>query len=220
MSQWLQEKQLVIATARRMISAGLAIGTSGNVSVRLPSSGGRDIIAITPSSLPYETLEPDDIQVIGFNGDTVEGSLDPSMETSLHIDIYEARPNINAIIHTHSVSASAAAVLGRDIPPVTEEQVIYLGGEIRCAPYAPSGTPELAAAARESLGDRSGVLLGNHGAVGTGIDMPSAFTACELIEKTARVYLLTLAAGGANPLPDGAVTSWKAYYDRQQETGV
>ena len=116
------------------------------------------------------------------------------------ISIFRARNNVNAIIHTHSVHASAVAVAGRDIPPILEEQVVYLGGEIRCAPFAPSGSPELAQAARDYLGDRSGVLLMNHGAIGTGRDMD--------------------AAGAANPLPPGTVAQWKSCYDQNQSAGA
>ncbi|MCJ7605808.1 MAG: class II aldolase/adducin family protein [Dehalococcoidales bacterium] len=220
MSRWQEQKQLVLATARRMVARGLVAGTSGNVSLRLPAAGGKEMIAVTPSSLPYDTLTADDIQVIGFDGQTVEGTLAPSIETSLYISIFRARNNVNAIIHTHSVHASAVAVAGRDIPPILEEQVVYLGGEIRCAPFAPGGSPELAQAARDYLGDRSGVLLMNHGAIGTGRDMDAAFAAGELIEHTARIYLLALSAGAANPLPPGTVAQWKSCYDQNQSAGA
>lgn len=220
MSRWEKQKQLVLAAARRMAAQGLVTGTSGNVSLRLPATGGEEMMAVTPSSLPYDTLTADDIQVVGFDGQAIEGTLAPSTETGLYISIYQARNNVNAIIHTHSVHASAVAVTGRDIPSILEEQVVYLGGEIRCAPFSPSGSPELAQAARDYLGDRSGVLLMNHGAIGTGWDMDAAFAAGELIEHTARIYLLALSAGEANPLPPPAITFWKARYDNTRRAGT
>jgi ribulose-5-phosphate 4-epimerase/fuculose-1-phosphate aldolase len=130
----------------------------------------------------------------------------------LHIGIYKARKDINAVIHTHSVYASAAAVAGREIPPILDDQVAFLGGEIKLARYAPSGSPELANATVAALGDRNGVLLANHGAVGTGRTMRDAFTACELIEKTAKIYLLAMFMGKVNPLTAGAIEAAKAIY--------
>ena len=220
MSQWQQQKEAVLAAARRMVERGLVSGTSGNVSLRLPRHQGRDILAITPSSLAYDTLSADDIQVIGFDGATVEGTLTPSMETELHIRVYAARPDAGAIIHTHSLHACGVAATGRDIPPITEEQVFTLGGSITCAPYAASGTAELAAAAVAALGDRNAALLRNHGALAAGADLDSAFAAAELLEKTARVYLLVLATGPVEPLPPAAVAHWQAYYRNHRENSA
>src|SRR3972149_9108257 len=116
-----------------MESKGLTVGTSGNISLRLPTRGKKQLLAITPSSLHYDTLDTEDIQIVDFNGKRVEGDLKPSMETPLHIGIYKARANVNAIIHTHSVYASALAVAGVEIPPILDDQVAYLGGGIKVA---------------------------------------------------------------------------------------
>jgi L-ribulose-5-phosphate 4-epimerase len=215
MGRWSEGKKLVLEAARQMLARGLVVGTSGNISLRLP--GKRPLLAITPSGKHYDLLDEDDIQVIDFNGQSVAGRLPPSMETSLHIGIYRARGNVNAIIHTHSIYASAAAVAGQAIPPILDDQVAFLGGEIKLAGHAQSGSPEQVAGVIAALGDRSGVLLANHGAVGTGRTMRDAFTACELIEKTARIFLLALSAGGVNRLPDDAIKAAKAIYDRLQK---
>jgi L-fuculose-phosphate aldolase len=217
MSKWDFEKQIVLDAAQRMESKGLTVGTSGNISLRLPSEGKRQLLAITPSSRHYDTLDAEDIQIVDFNGKKVEGDLKPSMETSLHIGIYKARPNVNAIIHTHSVYASAAAVAGLEIPPILDDQVAYLGGGIKAAGHALSGSPEQVENVIKALGDRSGVLMANHGAVGTGRTMRDAFTACELIEKTCKVYLLALLAGKVNVLPSKAVKTLKAMYDKNSK---
>ena len=214
MSRWQEEKGIVLEAAQKMSASGLVVGTSGNISLRLP--GKRRLLAITPSSRHYDRLNADDIQVVDFNGEKVEGNLRPSVEMMLHIGIYQARKDVNAVIHTHSVYASAAAVSGRSIPPITEDQVACLGGEIKVARYAISGSVELANAVIEALGDRSGVLLANHGALGTGRTIRDAFTACELIEKTAKVYLLALFTGKVNHLPLEAIKSAKAIYDKLQ----
>jgi L-ribulose-5-phosphate 4-epimerase len=216
MSQWQEAKQTILEAARKMSDKGLVVGTSGNISLRLPATGKRQLLAITPTSRHYDTLGSDDIPIIDFDGRQVEGELAPSVETPLHIAIYRARKNVNAVIHTHSVFASAVSVAGLDIPPIMEDQVIFLGGEIKLAGFALSGTPELVASVIAALENRSAVLLPNHGAVTTGRTVRDAFTAAELIEKTARIYLLALAAGKVNQLPAHALEADKALYDKLQ----
>ena len=217
MSDWQDARKTVLEAAVKISEKGLVVGTSGNISLRLPARGKRQLIAITPTSRHYDTLKIDDIPIIDFDGNNVDGSLPPSIETPLHIGIYQARKDVNAIIHTHSVFASAAAVAGFDIPVILEDQAAILGGEIKTAGYTLSGTPEQLTNALAALGDRNAVLLANHGAVGTGRSMRDAFTACELIEKTARVYFLALSAGKVNQLPKKAREIQKALYDKQQK---
>jgi len=218
-SQWREEKHIVLEAARKMLEKGLVVGTAGNISLRLPSEGEQQLLAITPSSRHYDSLTADDIQIIDFNAATVEGKLRPSMETKLHIGIYQARKNINAVIHTHSVFASAVSVAGRDIPPILDDQVAFLGGGIKLARYALTGSPEQVPVVLAALEDRNAVLLPNHGAVGVGRTMHDAFTACELTEKTARIYLLALAAGTVNRLPPRAIKAEMELFDSLQNQG-
>jgi L-fuculose-phosphate aldolase len=219
MGQWLEARKIVLEAAQKMAAKGLVVGTAGNISLRLPPEGERQLLAITPSSRHYDLLGIDDIQVIDFDEQKVEGNLRPSMETPLHIGIYRARKNVNAVIHTHSVFASAVSVSGLDIPPILDDQVAFLGGEIKLARHALSGSKEQVANVLAALEDRSAVLLPNHGAVGTGRTMRDAFTACELIEKTARIYLLALSTGKVNQLPAKALQVEKALYDTLQNGG-
>jgi L-fuculose-phosphate aldolase len=216
MRQWQEARKTVLEAARKMAEKGLVVGTSGNISLRLPSDGKKQLMAITPTSRHYDTLNIDDIPIIDFSSKRAAGELPPSIETSLHTGIYRARKDVNAIIHTHSVFASAAAVAGIEIPPLLEDQVVYLGGEIKLAGYAPSGSAELMTNAVAALGERNAVLLANHGAVGTGRTMRDAFTACELIEKTAKVYFLALSAGKVNQLPEKAIAIQKELYAKLQ----
>jgi L-ribulose-5-phosphate 4-epimerase len=217
---WLKEKKEVLAAACKMLEKGLVTGTAGNVSVRLKAEGGRSLLAITPSSRDYLSLSPEDIQIIDFDAQKVEGDLPPSVETPLHIGIYRARKDINAIIHTHSVFATAMAVAGLKIPPILDEQVAYLGGEIKLAAYAPSGSLELAKNAVSALGDRNAVLLANHGAVGAGRDMPTAFHAAELLEKTAQIFLLALASGKVTTLSTDTQAAARIIYARSRNASV
>ncbi|OGN99432.1 MAG: hypothetical protein A2Y90_00340 [Chloroflexi bacterium RBG_13_52_12] len=220
MSQWQEAKKTVLEAAREMSGKGLVVGTSGNISLRLPPRVERGLMAITPTSKHYDTLNADDIPVVDFDGQVVEGKLRPSVETPLHIAIYKARNNVNAVIHTHSVFASAVSVVGTEIPPILIDQVIFLGGAIKTSGSALVETPEQIADFIAALGDRSAVLLPNHGAVGTGKTMRDAFTACELIEKTARIYLLALSAGKVNELPEEVRKIEKALYDTLQNEDV
>jgi L-fuculose-phosphate aldolase len=202
MSRWYEEKKAILEASREMLDKGLVVGTAGNISMRLPPEGDRQLLAITPSSRPYDILDIDDIQILDFEGDTVEGSLKPSMETGLHIGIYRARQDVNAVIHTHSIYASAVSVAGMNIPPILEDQVAFLGGEIKLAAYAAAGSQQLVENVLAVLDDRNAIMLANHGALGTGVSLRDAFTACELIEKTAHVYLLALSTGKVNTLDE------------------
>lgn len=201
-----------------MLEKGLVTGTSGNVSLRLPPEEGRPLLAITPSSRYYDSLGVDDIQIIDFEAQTIEGNLSPSVETTLHIGIYQARKNVNAVIHTHSVFASAIAVAGLDIPAILDDQVVFLGGEIKLARHALVGSQEQVVNIIAALEDRSAVLIPNHGAVGTGRTVREAFTACELLEKTAKIYLLAMSTGKVNLMPAEALEAEKTLYNRLQNS--
>jgi L-fuculose-phosphate aldolase len=216
MISWQEARKIVLDAAREMCAKGLVVGNSGNISLRLPPDGKNGLMAITPTSRHYDTLDYDDIPIIDFNGNNMEGKLKPSVETLLHIAIYQARKNVNAVIHTHSVFASAVAVAGLEIPPILLDQVLFLGGEIKSSSGALVTTPQQINSFIMALGDRSAALIPNHGAVGTGRTMRDAFAACELIEKTSRIYLLALGAGKINLLPDDVIALEKAAYVKLQ----
>jgi L-ribulose-5-phosphate 4-epimerase len=216
MSRWQAEKTQVLETALKMAEKGLITGKTGNVSLRLPPEKGRALLAITPTRRPYDLLKVEDICVVDFEGKLVEGNFPPSVETGLHIGIYRARKKINAVMHTHSVFATTLAVAGLEIPPIVEDQVDFLGGEIKLAKYALSGSDELVTNVIAALGDRNAALLPNHGAIGIGRNMREAFYACEFLEKTAKIYLGALALDKVNTLPAGAVKIYKAFFDELQ----
>jgi len=201
-SKWIHEKKLILEAALKMLEKGMVAGTSGNISLRLSPEHGPELLAITPTSRYYDLLTPDDIPVIDFKARPIEGKLQPSSESFLHIDIYRARDDVGAIIHTHSVYASAMAAARLAIPPILDEQLAILGGKVDLAKYAPSGTRELARKAVAALKDRNAVLLMNHGLVGVGKDLREAFTVCEVVEKAAQVFYLCSTMGRVNPLPE------------------
>jgi len=195
MSTWNSEKKTVLEAAQRMAQEGYVVGTAGNVSMRLDEPGGRGLVAITPNDRYYDNLTVDDIVVVDFDGQQVEGELKTSVETMLHIGIYKARKKVNAVMHVHPVYASIVAVTGLGIPPILEDQVTYLGGEIKIAQYALSGTDELAKNVISALGANNAVLLANHGALSVGRNMKEAYTNCAMLEKTAKIYVYARNSG-------------------------
>jgi L-ribulose-5-phosphate 4-epimerase len=216
MGNWQAARKQVLEAALKMVEKGLVTGKTGNVSLRLPPENGRELLAVTPTRRPYDLLKVDDIPIVDFDGKVIEGKFRPSVETKLHIGIYKVRKNINAVIHTHSVYATILAVAGLEIPPVVEDQVDFLGGGIKLAKYAISGTDELVTNVIAALGDRNAALLPNHGAVGLGCNLREALNACEFLEKTARIYFGALALGKVSTLPDEAVKVYKAFFDELQ----
>jgi L-fuculose-phosphate aldolase len=212
MDKWLEARKSVLDTAREMCAKGLVIGNSGNVSLRLPGN----LMAITPTSRHYDTLDYGDIPIVDFESRNAEGSLKPSVETPLHLAVYKARPNVNAVIHTHSVFASAVSAAGLEIPPILLDQVLFLGGEIKASSGPLVTTPEQIESFIRALGDRNAALLPGHGVVAAGKTMRDALINAELIEKTAHIFLLARGAGKVNLLPDDVIALEKAAYDRAQ----
>jgi len=176
----------------RMISCGLVAGTWGNISARVPKE---ELFVISPSGLPYPELTGKDMVVLNLRGEVVAGEHRPSTEYLLHLAVYQARPDVNAILHTHSICASALAVARQPIPPILEDLVQMVGGGVPVAPYARAGTPELAKVAAATLGSLGAVLLANHGVVGVGRTLEEALTVCQIVEKSASVYLWAGLAG-------------------------
>ena len=209
---WDSQKQEVLKAAQQMSQRGFVVGTSGNVSLHFKDSEGRDLVAITPSGRDYDTMKPNDIVMVDLEGQRIEGELTPSVETMLHTGIYKVRKKVNAIIHTHPIYGSIIAVAGLEIPAILDDQVTQIGGEIRVAPYALSGSPEMTGNVIAALGPRNAVLLANHGAISVGRNMREAFTMCQLLEKTARIYVFALGLGKVNLVPADAAEVEKAYF--------
>ena len=212
-SSWKAEKQAVAAAAREMAELGLVTGSSGNVSTRLPAlEESTELLAITPSGKPHANLEIDDIVVADFDIEPVEGDLVPSSESLLHAAIYRARPDVNAVMHTHSVFCSVAAVAGLEIPPIIDEMVIAIGGPIKVSEYAFPATQELADSVCAALGERNAALIRHHGAVGVGGDLREALDVCALAERAAQVFVYASLLGKVDTLPPDIVEAELAIF--------
>lgn len=183
-----------------MVELGLVSGTAGNVSRRLSSTDGRGLMAITPSGVSYDGLTADDIVVTDFELEAVEGERVPSSESLLHAGIYVRRPDVRAVVHTHSVYSSVLAVAGIDLPPVIDEVVVYVGGTVRVSDYGFPGTEELAENVCRALGGNKAAFIANHGAVAAGNSLEEALDICILIERASQIYLMARALGKVTPI--------------------
>jgi L-fuculose-phosphate aldolase len=188
-------REAIVATCQELSRAGLVVGTAGNVSVR---SG--DLVAVSPSGLRYAELTPELVGVHRLDGTAVEAPLRPTSELPLHLAIYAARPEVGAIVHTHSPAATALSTLVDEIPSV-HYYVAMFGGPVIVAPYATYGTEELARNVVQALRDRTGCLMGNHGAVTVGPDLMSAHDKSGYLEWLCDVYLRASSAGSPRLLP-------------------
>lgn len=193
----------IIATCLEMNASGLNQGTSGNVSARCGSS-----LLITPSGVPYAELKPKDIVAMPLDRDDGRylGKLAPSSEWRFHQDILRARPEAGAIVHTHSIHATALAICGAEIPAVHYMIAAAGGPTIRVAPYATYGTAELSRHALAALEGRSACLLANHGVIATGPTLARALWLAREIETLARQYILARGFGQPQVLPDDEIS--------------
>ena len=179
-------RQQLIAAARGMEPARLNRGTSGNLSVRTVENGAAGFL-ITPSGMPYATLNPEDIVFMHHDGRPA-GLREPSSEWRIHRDIYAARPEAQAILHAHSPFATSLACLRRAIPPFHYRIARFGGDTLRCADYATFGTQALSDAAIAALQDRSGCLLANHGMLVFGRDPAHALALAVELEELCEQY--------------------------------
>jgi L-fuculose-phosphate aldolase len=187
----------IAEAGRELEAARLVQGTAGNLSVRDPSSGS---IAITPSGIPYRRIQPADVLLISAAGDLEDGVHRPSSELDMHLALYRARPDVGAVVHTHSPWATTWAVLGHEIPAV-HYAIAPMGDALRVAPYATYGTPELAANVVGTLGADYGVLLASHGVVTVGADLDAAAHNAIQVEFLAEVLWKATQVGDPVILP-------------------
>lgn len=192
-------KEEIIRTGVHLLRSGLVWGTGGNISARLP---GASYFYITPSGMNYEELTPDDLVAVDYEGEVVQGTRRPSIERLLHAFILRARPEVNAVVHTHSPYATAVASARRRLPAFLETVIAANGYGVEVAEYAPSGTRELAENALRTLGQGRAVLLANHGVVGVGDNLKKALSVCETVERASMIFLFSHLVGGPVPIPD------------------
>ncbi|MCB2102409.1 MAG: class II aldolase/adducin family protein [Rhodobacterales bacterium] len=211
----LEARREVLATALKMNAVGINKGTSGNVSRRI--DGG---FLITPSGRRYEDCDALDVVEVALDG-TPRGVRPPSSEWRFHRDIYAARPDAKAVVHTHSTYATTLACLRRAVPPFHYMVAVAGGNDIRLAPYATFGTQDLSDNALAALKDRKACLLANHGMIVLGKDLTDALARAVEVEGLCEVYWRTLVAGGPTLLTgDEMGEVWERFHRYQRGAGV
>jgi L-ribulose-5-phosphate 4-epimerase len=218
MGRYDESKQLVVDTCQKLVGKGFLIGTGGNVSVRVP---GEKALAITPSNYDYMKMSPEDICILTLDLKVIEGSMKPSIESSMHAAIYETRADANVVVHTHQIYASTFALINEPIPALYDEQVRFLGRSVEIVDYAPSGTPFLKKAIVSKLRNQcNAYIMKNHGALCLASSAERAIFNVELLEKCAITYLLALCTDkkvSHIPLPIREIAVAKLRSDQKKE---
>jgi L-ribulose-5-phosphate 4-epimerase len=203
--------------AKKMWEAGLVVASAGNISRRVDAA----TIAITPTSVPYEVLTEEQITVLELQtGRTIDSALQPSYELPMHAFLYRARPEIQAIVHTHAPFVTTLSVLQHALPPIIDEMALYFGGTVEVTNYAFTGTEDVGGAVLGALGDRTGVILANHGNVCVGRTLAQAMHVAITMESCARVYVQALQTGRTpHPLPDYGIAQGRRMFDERYRLG-
>ena len=210
----------IVELGLRMQDERLAYWTSGNLSVRV--AGDPDLVALSPTDVPYDSIEPEDVPLVRLDGTRVDGGLAPTSELLLHTLLYRRRPEIGAVVHTHSPAAMAMAALDWTLPAFLTGLVMAAGGAVACAPYARPGSPELADAVGGALAGRGACFLRHHGLLALGATLPRAFQAATVTEGAADAYLRARAVGAVADLPaqevDWIAEAWRAQWTQETMT--
>ncbi len=212
-------RRKIIDLCLQMNATGLNQGTSGNISARYDGA-----MLITPSGVPYENLLPEDIAKMPLDteGGEWEGPCKPSSEWHFHKSILRAKPELNSVIHTHSMFATIVSIAREDIPACHYMIAAFGGNSVVCADYATFGTPELSANILDAMHERTACLLANHGMIAAGKDLDIAMWAAVELETLAKQYYHARLSGGMIVLPDDemalVVEKFKSYGQVQKQT--
>ena len=205
-------KKELLDICLEMIKHDLVIGSSGNASLRVG-----DHVVISPSSVHYTEMTIDDVVVIDMDGNEVEGTRNPSIEKPMHLEIYKNRRDVLAIVHTHSLYASAMAILHEPLPPILDELVPKLGAGIRVSKYAMPGTKQLGINVVEVMDERSAALIANHGAVCCAKTLKDALFLSILLERTCKIYMTAKQVGKPIELPEDVVEDEQDIWEMMRE---
>lgn len=192
-----QTRHEIAELGRRLESEGLLNHTAGNISARVAP----DLVAISPSSVPYPHIKAEDVVIVSTDGQVVEGHRRPSSELAMHLMMYQIRPDVGGVVHTHATYATTFAVLNEPIPAVHYEIAALAIDQVPVIPYATYGTQELAEQVRAAIGDANAAILANHGTIALGPTVASAATFTQILEFLATVYYRARQVGKPVILP-------------------
>lgn len=203
-------EEAVLNAAKDMLRRGLVEGTAGNISARREDGN----IVITSSSVDYADMVLEDLVLVDPEGAVLSAKdgRSPSTEMALHLACYRAFDDIGSVIHSHPVWATMFAVARQSIPACVDEFAVYCGGEIRCAEYAASGSPDVGDNAVKALQDRAAALIANHGLVAVGQRPDKVLHVTALVERTAQIAWGARALGGPIPIPDEVNNNFAMVY--------
>jgi L-fuculose-phosphate aldolase len=204
-------REEIVEIGRRLYERGYIVASDGNISARMPESGR---IVMTPTGVCKGFLTPEMLVIVDAEGRKLEGTLAPSSELAMHLEIYRQRPDVHAVVHAHPPCGTGFAAAGLSLDkPLVSEIVLTLG----CIPLAGYGTPstqELVAAIAPYVPHYNALLLANHGALTYGPDLETAYFRMETLEHFARITLVAKLLGQERPLPAEAVQ--KLFHIREQ----
>lgn len=200
----------VLDAAKDMLRRGLVEGTAGNISARRADGN----VVITPSSVDYRDMQLDDLVLIDADGSVLHAAegRSPSSEMQLHLACYRAFDDIGSVIHSHPVWATMFAIAHESIPACIDEFAVYCGGDVRCADYAASGTPDVGTNAVKALEGRGAALIANHGLVAVGPRPDKVLHITALVERTAQIVWGARALGGPVPIPEDVNRNFASVY--------
>lgn len=207
-----KEREQVVKYGKKLVESGLTVGTGGNISIADRKKG---LFCISPSGIGYFETEPEDVVVMDFNGNVLEGTRKPSSEYHMHMLVYRNYKDAGAVVHCHSIYATVMATNRMDLP-ASNYMVAMAGGKyIKCSEYATFGSIEIAEKSIEALGTRKACLQANHGQLTYGSTIGEAFNLAETIEHLSRIHILSMISG--NPVilddkeMDSAIERFKNY---------
>lgn len=208
-----QERKLIVEYGKKLVTSALTTGTGGNISICDREKG---LMAISPSSIDYYEVKPEDIVIMDLKGNIVEGARKPSVEHVMHTIFYTDRKDVNAVVHTHAVACATMAGLHWNLPAVNYLVALSGGVEVPCAKYATFATRELGQAALEAMGNGYAAFLANHGFIAAAPNLPMAFDIAEECEFCAEIYLRTKAVGEPQIITDEQMNQ---IYERAKALG-
>lgn len=207
----------VIETARAMSTSGLSPGRSGNVSARFEAG-----MLITPTGLAYADIRPKDIVYVAADGTVPGRQKTPSSEWQFHLSAYDARPDMSAVVHTHSLHAVVLSCAGRAIPAFHYMVAVAGGADIPLVPYTTFGSAELAAHVANGLAERRACLMAHHGAIAMGKTLADALALAHEVEVLAEQYVKLLTLGEPAVLPEAEMAlvleRFKTYGQQRSDT--
>lgn len=212
-----KERKQIITFSLKMLNDNLTNGTAGNISIY---NREKQLVAISPTGIPYDLLTPQEVSIVDLNGNLIEGKA-PSSELEMHLIFYRNRKDINSVIHGHTKYSTAIACLQKSLPPI--DYMIALTGnfEVPCAPYASYGTKELGENCFNTMGNGKACLLANHGITTVGETIENAYNILSQVEYIANLYILSKSIGEPIILDKyeifNMIERFKNYGNKQEE---